>query len=202
MLEGAPRPTLARSKTWAKIDGVVKVLGLAAFKLKELWIREMSELPVALITAGNSPSMTVETIEAAAQLKLWEQGDESMHELAQLNARYENRRAPGVLKILHEWWDAAHESGGSAWSSANKQAVERSWLAAMSHEQYLEVYARICRAMLEDEGGWDDGEVERLAQEAWQSDTKGATKLSKTGFFDSLFECVPFASDRTRVKAT
>jgi hypothetical protein len=47
---------------------------------------------------------------------------------------------------------------------------------------------RICKALLEEDEEWDEGEARRLTEEAWQEDSRGTGALTRTVFNDSLFE--------------
>jgi hypothetical protein len=47
---------------------------------------------------------------------------------------------------------------------------------------------RICKALLEEDEEWDEGEARRLTEEAWQEDSRGTGALTRTMFNDSLFE--------------
>jgi hypothetical protein len=168
---------------------------IAASNLKDVYVSRMSELPLALAKRGVNVTTSVDSIEDAASLRLWEQGDESMYELDNLNMRFSNRHDSAVLKALQSWWDCAQKQRAALLSqqlvvvNAATQAAARA-VQTLPKIAYHAMYIRICKVLLEDEGGWDYPEAVRLADESWVSDTKGSGMLTRTGFMNSLFELV------------
>lgn len=60
--------------------------------------------------------------------------------------------------------------------------------ATMTKQIYVEIYVRVCKALLEEDEEWDEGEARRLVQEAWAEDSRGHSSMTRSMFNDSLFE--------------
>ena len=61
-------------------------------------------------------------------------------------------------------------------------------LPAAPQDVYVALYVNICKALLEDDEEWDEGEAIRLCEEAWEGDSRGTGRMTRTMFNDSLFE--------------
>ena len=58
----------------------------------------------------------------------------------------------------------------------------------MTKEVYVEIYVRVCKALLEEDEQWDEVEARRLVQGAWVEDSRGQSSMSRSLFNDTLFE--------------
>ena len=70
--------------------------------------------------------------------------------------------------------------------------VHHSQLTALTRERYVTIFTKIALALLEEDEREDPDkalqECRDLANEAWESDAKGADTLPKHKWLDSLFE--------------
>ena len=57
----------------------------------------------------------------------------------------------------------------------------------MPKSLYVDLYTRLCKALLEEGEEWDEDEAVRLTEDAWKEETRGGV-MTRTMFNDSLFE--------------
>lgn len=110
-LQAASRGFLTRRKMRSKWKSTKSVIRSFGSLLRNVRIKRMSELPLA-IAMGGSVATKVESEEALGSMKLWEQGDEALYTREALEARYRNRSDKRVWKWLDIWWTTAMEHGG------------------------------------------------------------------------------------------
>ena len=169
---GPPR-ALGRQKT---LQGLVaRTVGINSL-LKGTRIKRMSDL--ALIDRS-AVSVTATSAEELASLRLWEQGDEALYEREALAARYANRSNPEVWRILNQWW----------WVTLTQSRGEASQPPSAPRAAYLQMMVLVCKALLEEDEEWDEGEALRLSEAAWQEDARGdPLTISRSLFNDAIFE--------------
>ena len=197
-----------KSVHWQKLSAGRHLLGLHFCHLEEVRVKRMSELPLVLVRDDGStgaPVTEVEDLAAAANLRLWEQGDESMYELEAVEKRAANRHHPDVTRVLtNYWWQTAAGHNADGPNTGGVRAGDASGAGAsdaettdyqgsivrgvLSKGAHREMYLRICRALLEEDEVWSEAEAERLAELAWEEDAKGLGFLTRTAFYNSLFE--------------
>lgn len=141
---------------------------------------DMSSLSV--ISAGSK--RTVTSAQAIDQLRFWEQGDESMYTLENVQARYENRFHEGIVRVINEhWWpwvlNAVPIEGWDG-NCTTQWTVPRP-----NHEAQTMV---TLKALLEPDEEWNEAEALQMANDTWDSDTKNKDQLTRTLYCDSLFE--------------
>lgn len=138
----------------------------------------MSELPLAICKGkeAGQVSLAVKSEAELKNLRLWNQGDEAMYEVQALEARYRNRSDPVVWKYLNAWWETAMRGANVDPKSNMPKAV------------YVDLYVRVCKALLEEGEEWDEKEAERIVNGAWEEDSRGSGRLTRTMFNDGLFE--------------
>ena len=51
---------------------------------------------------------------------------------------------------------------------------------------YVDLYVNVCKALLEPDEEWDEAEARRLVEGAWQEDSRGTNRLTRSMFNDSL----------------
>ena len=137
---------------WRTIDVSVAALGFGMKSMKDVFVHRMSEIPLVMAT---SVTMEVSTVEAAAQMRLWEQGDESLYTLKALEARFRNRTHPEVLKCLQLWWEICRRSAPAEAPSAAA--------AALSEKAAVEAHLRRGRVDLEEQEAARAQEEARIA---------------------------------------
>ena len=115
-------------------------------------------------------------------LRWYQQGDEGLYTVNNLQARMNNRHAPEVLDVLQLWWESVMHGSTST---------------SISKPQYIEVYTKIGLALTEMGDAMDAAESRKDADGAWDEDNKsGADSISRTVWLDSLFEvCVQLSLD-------
>ena len=138
-----------------------------------------------LSTVEGGVTTQVESKDAAAALRRWQQGDEEHYEGARLMERFKNRNHPQVRKQLNKWWDWTHQR----FSDAVSENVACRLLMTINQRMYTSVMLLINRALLDPDETWDQEEAEDLIEQAWLSDTHGRGKyMNRTEWNDSLFE--------------
>jgi hypothetical protein len=126
----------------------------------------------------------VMSIEEAASLHMWQQGDEEMYTLQHVQERFFNRFHPEVVQLLSSvWWPTALRGLPiEGWDGDTL----RTW--SMPQRNHALMIVKLCRALLEPGEPWDAAEAERFACTAWEEDTKGTHVLNRIRFCDSIFE--------------
>lgn len=126
----------------------------------------------------------VKSIEEAASLHMWQQGDEEMYTLQHVQERFFNRFHPEVVQLLSSvWWPTALRGLPiEGWDGDTL----RTW--SMPQRNHALMIVKLCRALLEPGEPWDAAEAERFACTAWEEDTKGTHVLNRIRFCDSIFE--------------
>jgi hypothetical protein len=108
------------------------------------------------------------------------QGDLSMYDVEQLNRRFANRSSPAVQAVLQDFWGAGTSSAAVG---AASDPARHGW--SMPKETYVALMCKVCKRLLPDYR-YDD--ALEIAEDAWQTDTKGSGVLSRAALGDSLFE--------------
>ena len=128
--------------------------------------------------------MTVETVEEVAELHLWQQGDEQMYTLENVEKRYENRFNVDLLQLVNTtWWPTALRGAPiDGWEGD----VARTWTLPQPNHELMVI--NLVKALMDPDETWSWDEANQLAREAWESDSKGKGTLTRTLFCDSLFE--------------
>ena len=153
--------------------------------LKRIHIRRLSHLCCPL---DSLIVLEAETQEQLQSLHKWEQGDKAMYSSASIEARYKNRTNKEVYHWLDVWWDSAFEHSGSHSDSERPMA--------MSKQVYVKLFVRVSQAIFEFESEeWDEAELMRLVEEAWDEESGGQDQLTRSRFNDSLFELVDMWTD-------
>ena len=151
--------------------------------LKRIHIRRLSHLCCPL---DSLIVLEAETQEQLQSLHKWEQGDKALYSSASIEARYKNRTNKEVYHWLDVWWDSAFEHSHSG--------SERPM--AMSKQVYVKLFVRVSQAIFEFESEeWDEAELMRLVEEAWDEESGGQDQLTRSRFNDSLFELVDMWTD-------
>ena len=156
-------------KRWGKVTKTIRTTGSL---LKGVRIRRMSELPLAI--SRERVTTKVEGEEELRKLRLWEQGDESMYTREALEQRYRNRADKLVWRYLNIWWATAMAHG-------KLQVTDE-----MPKSVYVDLYVNVCKALLEPDEEWDEAEARRLVEGAWEEDSRGTNRLTRSMFNDSL----------------
>ena len=160
-------------------------VSVAGVILKRIHIRRLSHLCCPL---GSLIVLEAETQEQLQSLHKWEQGDKALYSSASIEARYKNRTNKEVYHWLDVWWDSAFERSGSHSGSERP--------TAMSKQVYVNIYVRVSQAIFEFESeDWEDAELVRLVEEAWDEESGGQGHLTRSQFNDSLFELVDMWTD-------
>ena len=157
----------------------VTMIALTSSRLKDVRVRRIAELPKAL-KHNNAVKTTVESHDELANLKTWEQGDDAMYTKENVERRLKNRHHPKVNKLLNLWWKNAM----AAFLKKNSRADPES----MPKSVYMDVYIRMCEALLDEDEVWDAAEARRITEESWEEDSQGLGALTRTMFADGLFE--------------
>ena len=126
----------------------------------------------------------VKSIEEAASLHMWQQGDEEMYTLQHVQERFFNRFHPEVVLLLSSvWWPTALRGLPiEGWDGDTL----RTW--SMPQRNHALMIVKLCRALLEPGEPLDAAEAERFSCTAWEEDTKGTLVLDRIRFCDSIFE--------------
>ena len=100
------------------------------------------------------------------------------------------RRAPGVTRALHEWWQAVpHLLIRRQPQTMEEEAVEEEAVEELVVER--ETYMILLRAtycILAEDEGWSDEELDRQIEEDWATDSQGAEHMGRQVFCDAVFE--------------
>ena len=160
-------------------------VSVAGVILKRIHKRRLSHLCCPL---GSLIVLEAETQEQLQSLHKWEQGDKALYSSASIEARYKNRTNKEVYHWLDVWWDSAFERSGSHSGSERP--------TAMSKQVYVNIYVRVSQAIFEFESeDWEEAELVRLVEEAWDEESGGQGHLTRSQFNDSLFELVDMWTD-------
>ena len=126
----------------------------------------------------------VKSIEEAASLHMWQQGDEEMYTLQHVQERFVNRFHPEVVLLLSSvWWPTALRGLPiEGWDGDTL----RTW--SMPQRNHALMIVKLCRALLEPGEPLDAAEAERFSCTAWEEGTKGTLVLDRIRFCDSIFE--------------
>ena len=177
---GVPRITLSSSMLAS-----LAAVSVAGVILKRIHIRRLSHLCCPL---GSLIVLEAETQEQLQSLHKWEQGDKALYSSASIEARYKNRTNKEVYHWLDVWWDSAFERSGSHSGSERP--------TAMSKQVYVNIYVRVSQAIFKFESeDWEEAELVRLVEEAWDEESGGQGHLTRSQFNDSLFELVDMWTD-------
>ena len=165
------------SHRWRTFQQKANILIRMGSLLKRVSIRRMADLPLEMAREAGKINLTVESEAALKQLRLWEQGDEELYTREALEARFSNRTDKQVWKYLNVWWETSlHHAGLRVDQEMPKQT-------------YVDLYTRLCKALLEEDEDFDEPEAIRLTEEAWLEETRGhGGGMTRTMFNDSLFE--------------
>ena len=156
---GAP----SHGGSWRQRLGAIVPGGRAAKSLlTAARIRRVTGRAVTEIEAGQEGSVA-----------FWEQGAASMYTNEAIVKRAEARHDPGVLDILHTWWETARRSLLLGVGSP------------MEKRGYTMMMRKIYRVVIEE---YDEEDATACAEEDWEKDAKGETTLSREMFGDALFE--------------
>jgi hypothetical protein len=162
-------------------------VSVAGVILKRIHIRRLSHLCCPL---GSLIVLEAETQEQLQSLHKWEQGDKALYSSASIEARYKNRTNKEVYHWLDVWWDSAFERSGSHSGSRSERPT------VMSKQVYVNIYVRVSQAIFEFESeDWEEAELVRLVEEAWDEESGGQGHLTRSQFNDSLFELVDMWTD-------
>ena len=148
--------------------------------LKRVHIHRLSEISCCALT------LEVQSQEQLQQLHKWEQGNTAMYSAEAVEARYKNRTNKEVHRELNMWWDSALAHFGSPDATV------------MCRDMYLKMYVLASSAVLERESeDLDEAELVRIIEEAWESESGGQGFLTRSRFYDSLFELVDMWTETT-----
>ena len=148
--------------------------------LKRVHIHRLSEISCCALT------LEVQSQEQLQQLHKWEQGNTAMYSAEAVEARYKNRTNKEVHRELNMWWDSALAHFGSPEATV------------MCRDMYLKMYVLASSAVLERESeDLDEAELVRIIEEAWESESGGQGFLTRSRFYDSLFELVDMWTETT-----
>jgi len=150
--------------------------------LKRVHIHRLSEISCCALTV----TLEVQSQEQLQQLHKWEQGNTAMYSAEAVEARYKNRTNKEVHRELNMWWDSALAHFGSPDATV------------MCRDMYLKMYVLASSAVLERESeDLDEAELVRIIEEAWESESGGQGFLTRSRFYDSLFELVDMWTETT-----
>ena len=110
----------------------------------------------------------VKSIEEAASLHMWQQGDEEMYTLQHVQERFVNRFHPEVVLLLSSvWWPTALRGLPiEGWDGDTL----RTW--SMPQRNHALMIVKLCRALLEPGEPLDAAEAERFSCTAWEEDSR------------------------------
>lgn len=179
-----PSPSAFAAPTGSvRLKERAQVLKVMSHGFKEARIRsqmaEAQEQKEAVVTE-------VESNEHRATLRLWQQGDEALQTREALEERWRNRSDPEIWRVLNQsWWTTAQTSLEAEAGGASFDEFEE-----IPREAYVGILMRMNRAMLEADEQWDEEEARKIAEAAWDEDSRGLAMMTRSMFNDALFEFV------------
>ena len=57
----------------------------------------------------------------------------------------------------------------------------------MPQHIYIDIYMRLCKALLDEDEEWDEAEAKEMVEGSWQEDSRGEGAMTRPMFTDGLF---------------
>lgn len=145
----------------------------------------------AMGTSSGGAVTEVESQAAAEELEWYQQGNIELYTAERLKQRARLRRDPRVAESLEMWWQAALRGDLSEGSRALDGEVTGQGNGGIDHASsigfggYTAFLSRVYRVILRD---FEAVEAGMAIEKDWVQDSRGAERLTRTRFLDSLFE--------------
>ena len=177
---GAPQPFIMSGKTSVSLDTADEP---RLNKRRSLERQQSLIIKEDLAEIDDSAVTEVTSSEEKALVRYRDQGDETMHTLENVQARYDNRFKSELLDVIALWWICALKSMPPMLWDGN---ARRTW--TLPERNYKLMMMKLAKTLLEPDEEWDEDEAARLAHESWEADCKGSREFTRTHFYDSIFE--------------
>lgn len=163
-------------------NGVKRMVAVAAAS-REAQTKHAMEAHI-VEAAAHGVSTSVDSADALNNLARWQQGDCSMYTANHVKSRMSLRMAPQVTDALQAFWEAALASSEAELGDTEGEG-EWPRTRALSYEGYAMLLRRLYRTMIAD---YDPKDAARGIAEAWQTDAKGGSRITRVDFCNALFE--------------